>query len=82
MTSRRIFLRITRNKTFADYASDEVLRWAVERQSGVSGDALRQVEKIDGSLVGQITGFRRIVDFRNLLARSAPSLAHPLHNPR
>jgi uncharacterized protein with HEPN domain len=60
-------LRITAGKTFDDYATDEVLRWAVERQFGVIGDALRQVERIDPVLAGQITGLRRIVDFRNVL---------------
>ena len=60
-------VRITSGKTFADYAADDVLRWAVERQFGVVGDALRQAEKLDGSLRDRITGFRRIVDFRNIL---------------
>ena len=60
-------LRITAGKSFDDYGSNEVLRWAVERQFGVIGDALRQVERIDPMMAGQITGLRRIVDFRNVL---------------
>jgi uncharacterized protein with HEPN domain len=67
ITAGEAILRITSGKTFDHYAADEVLRWAVERQFGVIGDALRQVEKMDPGVAHQITGFRRIVDFRNVL---------------
>jgi len=39
--------RITDGRRFEDYQSDEVLRWAVERQFIVVGEALSALRRID-----------------------------------
>lgn len=57
----------TAAKTFADYSREALLRAAVERQFEVIGEALAQLAKRDESLAACITGYRRIIAFRNIL---------------
>ncbi|HKO54735.1 MAG TPA: HepT-like ribonuclease domain-containing protein [Thermoanaerobaculia bacterium] len=57
----------TAGHTFDDYAHDDQLRSAVERQFTIIGEALREAWKLDRSLSAQITGFRSILNFRNVL---------------
>jgi len=55
-------------KSFTDYAADPMLRSAVERQFEIIGEALSQLAKIDQEAANRISNWRRIVDFRNVLA--------------
>lgn len=57
-----------RDRSFADYASDELLRSAVERKFEIVGEALNQLSKIDGELTARVPGLRQIVGFRNTLS--------------
>ena len=59
--------RFTSGKSFHDYQADELLRSAVERQFTIVGEALREAARVDPDIETQITRFRRIVDFRNIL---------------
>lgn len=61
-------LAFTTGKQFADYERDILLRSAVERQLEIVGEALTQLARVDGDVQSQITEFRRIVGFRNVLA--------------
>jgi uncharacterized protein with HEPN domain len=56
-----------KDKTFADYEADAMLRAAVERQFEIIGEALGQLARLDESLASQIDEYRRIIGFRNLL---------------
>ncbi len=51
-----------------EYLSDLMLRSAVERQFEIVGEALRRLQILDQSLAKLITDYRRIIDFRNLIA--------------
>jgi len=59
--------RITAGKTFADYLSDDVLRWAVERQFAIVGEALAVLRRIEPVLADSIPDLARIIAFRNVL---------------
>jgi uncharacterized protein with HEPN domain len=59
--------RITDGRRFEDYQSDEVLRWAVERQFIVVGEALSALRRIDPAVATSIPDLARIIAFRNVL---------------
>ncbi len=54
-------------KSFTDYESDDLLRSGVERQFEIMGEALNQLSKVDLEVVAQITDYRKIISFRNIL---------------
>jgi uncharacterized protein with HEPN domain len=54
-------------RSFEEYHGDAMLKSAVERQFGISGDALSRAFAIDPDLESSITSLRRIIDFRNRL---------------
>jgi uncharacterized protein with HEPN domain len=57
----------TEGKSFADYQGDAMLRAAVERQFEIIGEALAQLARLDESMAAGISGYRRIIAFRNIL---------------
>lgn len=57
----------TSGKCLDDYRGDAMLRSAVERQFEIIGEALTQLAKLDEALAAQITEYRRIIAFRNIL---------------
>ena len=57
----------TSGKTFADYASDPMLRSAVERQFEIIGEAMTNLTRIDEPSAGRISHYQRIIAFRNVL---------------
>ena len=56
------------DKTLADFEQDDLLRSAVERKFEIIGEALNRLHRLDEDLIEQITGYRKIVGFRNILA--------------
>jgi len=56
-----------RDRSFAEYQSDAMLRSAVERQFEIIGEALNQFSKVDPAAASRIPELRRIVSFRNIL---------------
>lgn len=59
--------RFSRDKSFAEYESDVLLRSAVERQFEIIGEALSQLARIDSDTAARISEHRRIIAFRNIL---------------
>lgn len=57
----------TSGKRSDDYRGDAMLRSAVERQFEIIGEALAQLAKLDEALAAQISEYRRIIAFRNIL---------------
>ena len=59
--------RVTTGKTFDDYLSDDILRWAVERQFAIIGEAFAVLRHIESALADSIPDLPRIIAFRNVL---------------
>jgi uncharacterized protein with HEPN domain len=60
-------LEFSKNKTFADYEEDDLLRSAIERQFEIAGEAVRQLDKLDAELAKRLSEYPRIIAFRNIL---------------
>jgi uncharacterized protein with HEPN domain len=54
-------------RSWADYAGDDLLRSAVERQLEIVGEALNKLRHADPRLAAEIPDLGRIVAFRNVL---------------
>ena len=54
-------------KTWEDYASDILLRSAVERQFEVAGEAMSVLRRLDPETADQVPNVHRIVGLRNIL---------------
>ena len=67
-------LEFSAGKTFEDYASDRMLRSAVERQFEIVGEALNQLCKIEPQWADRIPDVPQIVAFRNLLIHGYASV--------
>lgn len=62
-----LIVQFCTNKTLADYQQEPMLRSAVERQFEIIGEALNHLSKGAPEIAGQISEYRRIVAFRNIL---------------
>lgn len=66
--------RFTAGKDFADYAADELLRAAVERQLAILGEALWRLRSLGPQSAGLIRDIDRIVAFRHVLVHGYASI--------
>jgi uncharacterized protein with HEPN domain len=66
--------RFTANKSFDDYAKDELLRSAVERQLAIVGEALWQLRRLDPESAGRIRDIDQIVAFRHVFVHGYSSI--------
>jgi len=65
-----------KDKTFADYQSDPLLRSAVERQYITIGEALNQAISLDPRIGEKITSTSQIIRLRHRLAHGYFTIAH------
>lgn len=63
-------------KTYSDYASDPLLRSAIERQLIIVGEALLQAVRLDPSLTDRISDTRKIINFRNVMVHGYAVVQH------
>lgn len=66
--------RFVRGKQYDDYAVDDLLRSAVERQLEVAGEALSKLRKVDPETATQIPDLSRLVGLRNVLIHGYASV--------
>jgi uncharacterized protein with HEPN domain len=62
--------QFTAARTFAEYAADELLRSAVERQFLIIGEAIIRLRRDQPAVLGEITSVRPLVAFRNILVHA------------
>ena len=67
-------LEFVAGKTIEDYASDRLLRSAVERQFEIIGEALSQLCKIEPRWADSIPDVPQIIAFRNVLIHGYASV--------
>lgn len=75
-TAAAFVLDKTRGKSLADYASDDVLRPAVERHFEIIGEALNRLTRRDPDTARQITDAPQIIAFRNVLIHGYDAIDH------
>ena len=63
----RLLTEFAGDKSLADYREDAMLRAAVERQFGIIGEAMAGLARRDEGTAARISGYRRIIAFRNVL---------------
>ena len=73
-TAADLIANFTIAKSFSDYAADQMLRSAVERQFEIIGEAMSRLSDLDRSLAESIPESRRIIAFRNLLIHGYASV--------
>ncbi len=60
-------VEFVRDKTFADYQRDSMLRAAVEREFEIIGEAMTKLARVGQAVVARIREYKRIIAFRNVL---------------
>ena len=62
-------MEFTEGKSYEDFQEDRLLQLAIEREFEIIGEALFRLEKVDPeTLADKIPEYRKIIDFRNILA--------------
>lgn len=62
-----LLAEFTKDKSLHDYVNDPLLRSAVERQFEIIGEAVGKLATLDPQIVMNISDYRRLVNFRNVL---------------
>jgi len=61
---------------FDSYIENDLVRSAVERKLEIIGEAPSQLAKVDAELAAQVSRWRDIIAFRNIIAHGYASLDH------
>ena len=62
-----LIMEVTHGKSLGEYASDKLLRPAVERQFEIIGEALNRLARHDRATASRIGDYQQIIAFRNVL---------------
>ena len=65
--SARFIVEKTRNVTYEEFLSDELLRLGVERSFEIIGEAVNRIGRHDEATTARISEVRRIVGLRNVI---------------
>jgi uncharacterized protein with HEPN domain len=69
-------VRFTRDKDYAAFLADDMVRAAVEREFEIIGEALRQLTQVAPEVAAKIPDLRRIIAFRNILVHGYAAIDH------
>ncbi|MBW1759647.1 MAG: DUF86 domain-containing protein [Deltaproteobacteria bacterium] len=58
----------TDGKEYDEYELSRLLQAAVERKFEIIGEALNRIKSVDSEFIEDITDYRRIIGFRNIIA--------------
>jgi uncharacterized protein with HEPN domain len=62
-------MEFTEGKSYEEFQEDRLLQLAIEREFEIIGEALFRLEKVEpDKLADSIPEYRKIIDFRNILA--------------
>lgn len=62
-------MEFTQEKSYEEFQEDRLLQLAIEREFEIIGEALFRLEKMESEkLADRIPEYRKIIDFRNILA--------------
>jgi uncharacterized protein with HEPN domain len=70
-------VRFTRDKDYAAFLADDMVRAAVEREFEIIGEALRQLTQVAPEVAAKIPDLRRIIAFRNILVHGYAAIDMP-----
>ena len=62
-----VLREFTVGRSFDQYRNDAMLRAAVERQFEIIGEAMARLARVEEAVATRISGYRRIIAFRNVL---------------
>lgn len=62
-------LEFTEGKSYEEFQENRILQLAIEREFEIIGEALFRLDKVEtGKLADRIPEYRKIINFRNILA--------------